>query len=263
MDPDRFDTLARELWTAATRRRLLARLAAAPLAGGLVAHFGSDEESLARRKGHNQRQQNKRRSGRRKKNRKGKRKGRAGASPTCRNLGQPCSDTGLPCCAGATCVPVGFGLAHYCERGCESSLDCQQAFPDMDVECIRSLAFCPTTAPCCRPKACTPSRRSGESYNSYDPSTCKHVSGTCCELGFAGVRYHTCCFPGQVCMPGFGCVDNDQSLITDIVGFNHYEGWFCNPCRAESSMVCCVDHKPKFYCCGAPRFCGGSGCVPD
>jgi hypothetical protein len=258
MDAERFDDLARDLWSSATRRRLLRRLAVLPVVGATGALVVPAEESAAKH-----RHPNHHRSDRRKK-RKKRRQGGLGASATCRSLDQLCSVfAGPSCCAGTACRPTAAVLVTTCQAGCTTDQDCLNQFSNSDVECVTDFGACPEFAlvgqKCCRPKKCTPERSmvDGTTYfNSRNSQTCSHAHGVCCGTnGAAGS--HNCCLPGQICLAGSGCVDNDPDLIE--LHFNRRAADFCPACTEATSTTCC-GNGAKFTCCSANNFCVGSQC---
>jgi hypothetical protein len=251
MEPARFDRLAKIVsrsFASGTRRSLLGLIAALPLAGARIALDA--EESEGRRKGHNRRQHHRRQSGRRKENRKGKRKGhdKLGASATCRSLDQLCSIVSGPsCCSGASCEATLGVFITTCQRGCQTSFQCQEWFPGMDVECVKDAVACPGhPSGCCRPKQCTPDRSIQRGlatiYNSRDTATCTHSNGVCCGP-YGATGGHHCCLPGQVCSAGEGCVDPD--LLLDSA----------SRCKACTKGVCCSSYRFGSGCCPLDKFC--------
>ena len=107
MDANRFDSIARTLAAATSRRQIVARLARGA-AGGALALAGGV---------------------------------RAGAQPGCREEGHPCEGN-QTCCEGLTCAPSGPGAADRCTAAAECEGPCPQTTVALAGEGFRVEADC-------------------------------------------------------------------------------------------------------------------------
>jgi hypothetical protein len=218
MDPSAFDTLARSIVAAGTRRRLLALLAGVPLAGAFSTR--SDETTAApRRKRRSIR--NRRQSGDDKDNRKGKRKGQDQAEsktdPSCGDTpcfsgvccgkdntccfppANQCNLAGLCCapnCAGRQCGPDGCGNDGTCGR-CPAGQVCTES-----GQCVCPLTLTPCPSGCCDSQGvCQPGNTNG--VCGRGGGSCQNCSGTQCCNGSCCADARQVC--GELLDVGSGC----------------------------------------------------------
>lgn len=103
---------------------------------------------------------------------------------TCRLLNELCGIISGPCCGGnGDCIAPPLST---CQSYCATDQECQQRFPNYDVECGEQAAC--GDRKCCRHKTCRVN------------SDCPH-KGSCCHNTIS------CCYPGQDCLGG-GCLSS-------------------------------------------------------
>jgi hypothetical protein len=200
MHDDRFDTLAREVWTSETRRRLIRRLAVLPLIGSIVTLMLEDEEveaehpvrRIQRRRAQHRRRVRRRRQRRRERDR-------------CDN---PCGcPPGSRRLCGGNCVDTDTNALHcgHCGNRCPIFAVCQQG------RCVCN--DCPATPwQCCAPGSggCSICGLGTPFYG--DPLSCENsIEEEDCPPAQRCVGETTgcavCCPAGTTCDPSTGwCV---------------------------------------------------------
>lgn len=236
MDSDRFDALARDVWQSQTRRRLVGRLAVAPLLGAIATLLTDPDEGGAAQplqlRMERKRQPARRRRGhRRKVDRRERRRDNGqgggdhppGARGTCEALDRACTIDVTkpdPCCPPTKCKATIGIIYTTCQFGCNTDSYCHY-WIGPHTECREDPVNCPTQDgnKCCRRKVC------------HKASDCPE-GAPCCQVG--------CCTPDERCV-----------------------GVFCEPRECgELLQPCCSHDSCKVGTCDEDHFCRDCG-IPD